>query len=199
MEMKETRAAVLGVVVVVLIALVWGFVRRPAPGMTRVRSFRVEIDGRENGRDKHVSVRLPGFLVGKVSQLVSHSWDDDDWRDWSLTVDGEDRRITPSEILAAAEKSSPGHPTRLTLHGGEDFLDVADDSGEVRIHVLHDGGRRDAEIVVPKVLLSGLAQEKPITPREILHRIDTLGPGEIVSIRSEDGDVRVIAEGKDRR
>ncbi len=199
MEMKELRAAVLGVVVVVLIAIVWGFVRRPMPGMTRVRSFRVEIDGHENGRDKHISVRLPGFLVGKVSQLVSRTWEDDDWRDWSLTVDGEDRRITASEILAAAEKSSPGHPTRIALHGGEDSLDVVSDAGEVRVHVLREGGRRDAEIILPKALLAGLAQEKPITPREILHRIDTLGPGEIVSIRSEDGSVRVIAEGREKR
>jgi hypothetical protein len=197
--MKELRAVILGVVVVVAIALVWGFVRRPAPGMTRVRSFRVEIDGRENGREKHVSVRLPGFLVGRVSQLVSHSWDNDDWRDWSVTVDGEDRRLTPGEILAAAEKSTPGHPTRIALHGGEDSLDVVAEADEIRVHVLHEGGMRDAEIILPRVLLAALAQEKPITPREILHRIDTLGPGEIVSIRSEDGNVRVIAEGKEKR
>src|SRR5258708_2290386 len=153
--MKELRAIILGVVVVVLIALVWGFLRRPAPGMTRVRSFRVEIDGHENGRDKHVSVRLPGFLVGKVSQLVSHSWENEDWRDWTFMVDGEDRRIPPRAILDAAEKSSPGHPTRIAIHGGEDSLDVTADAGEVRVHVLHGGGRREAEIILPRPLLAG--------------------------------------------
>lgn len=197
--MKELRAIVLGAVVVVLIALVWGFLRRPAPGMTRVHSFRVEIDGHENGRDKHISVRLPGFLVGKVSQLVSHSWDNDDWHDWTFMVDGEDRRITPREILDAAEKSSPGHPTRIAIHDGDEALNVATDGGEIRVHVLHEGGRREAEIILPKILLAGLAQEKPISPKEILRRIDSLGPGEIVSIRSEDGNVRVIAEGKEKR
>ncbi|MGH9442364.1 MAG: hypothetical protein ACRD16_08805 [Thermoanaerobaculia bacterium] len=195
--MRELRAIVLGVVVVVLIALAWGFFRRPAPGMTRVRSFRVEIDGHDNGRDKHISVRLPGFLVGKVSQLVSHSWDNDDWRDWNFSVDGDDRRITPREILEAAEKSSPGHPSRIALHGDDDALDVSEDGAEIRVHVLHDGARREAEIVVPKLLLAGLAQEKPIRPRDILRRIDSLGPGEIISIRSEDGNVRIVAEGKD--
>jgi hypothetical protein len=197
--MKELRAIVLGLVVVVLIALVWGFLRRPATGMTRVRSFRVEIDGRENGREKHISVRLPGVLVGKVSQLVSHSWENDDWRDWTFEVDGENRRITPREILEAAEKSSPGHPTRIEIHGGNEALDVIAEGDEVRVHVLHDGARREAEIVLPKILLAGLAQEKPISPREILRRIDSLGPGQIVSIRSEDGNVRVVAEGKERR
>lgn len=197
--MKELRAIVLGVVVVALIALAWGFFRRPAPGMTRVRSFRVEIDGHENGRDKHISVRLPGFLVGKVSQLVSHSWDNEDWRDWTFSVGGDEKRITPRDILDAAEKSSPGHPERISIRGDDEALDVLADGAEVRVRVLHDGGHREAEIVVPKLLLSGLAQERPIAPRDILRRIDTLGPGEIVSIRSEDGSVRVVAEGKGRR
>lgn len=196
--MRELRAIVLGLVVVVLIALGWGFFRRPAPGMTRVRSFRVEINGHENGRDKHISVRLPGFLVGKVSQLVSHSWDNDDWRDWTFSAGGDERRLTPRDILEAAEKGTPEHPSRIAIHGDDEALDVFQDGTEVRVHVIHDGGRREAEIVLPKPLLAGLAQEKPISPKEILRRIDSLGPGEIVSIRSEDGNVRIVAEGKDR-
>src|SRR5258706_13955541 len=132
--MKELRAVVVGVVVVVMIALVWGFVRRPAPGMHRVRSFRVEIEGHENGHEKHVSVRLPGFLVGKVSQLVSRSWDDEDWRDWSFSVDGEERRITPRDIQEAADKSSPGHPGRIEIHG-EQALEAPAQATEVRIHL----------------------------------------------------------------
>lgn len=194
--MRELRAIVLGLVVVLLIALAWGFYRRPAPGMTRVRSFRVEINGHENGREKHISVHLPGFLVGKVSQLVS--WDNEDWRDWSFSSD-DDRRITPREILDAAENSSPDHPGRISIHGDDEALEVFQDGAEVRVHVIRAGGRRDAEIVLPKLLLASLAQEKPISPREILRRIDSLGPGEIVSIRSEDGNVRIVAEGKNPR
>jgi len=196
--MKELRAVVVGVVVVVVIALVWGFVRRPAPGMNRVRSFRVEIEGHENGREKHVSVRLPGFLVGKVSQLVSRSWDDEDWRDWSFSVDGEERRITPRDIQDAADKSSEGKPSRIEIRGDE-ALEVLAEGSAVRIRVLHGAGRREAEVVLPKELLAGLAQEKSITPQRILRRIDRLGPGEIVSIRGEDGSVRIVAEGREKR
>ena len=194
--MKELRAVVLGVVVVLLVAVVWGFWKRPAAGMRRVRSFRVEIDGNEHGRERHVSVRIPGFLVSKVSNLASHAWENGDWNDWNFDFDGETRRITPKEILDAADKSQPDKPSVVQIHGDEDRLEVSVDSGIVRIKVLCHNHRRQAEIEVPRLLLEGLAQEKPISPRELLQRIDTLGPGEVVSITSDEGKVRILALGK---
>lgn len=194
--MKELRAIVLGVVVVLFIAVVWGFWKRPAAGMRRVHSFRVEIDGRENGREKHLSVRIPGFLVSKVSNLASRAWENGDWNDWNFDFDGETRRITPREILGAADKSQPDKPSVIPIHGDEDRLEVSSDAGVVRIKVLSHNHRREAEIEVPRLLLEGLAQEKPISPRELLQRIDTLGPGEVVSISSDEGKVRILALGK---
>ena len=194
--MKEARAIVLGIVVVLFIAIVWGFWKRPASGMRRVNSFRVEIDGRENGREKHLSVRIPGFLVSKVSDLASRAWENGDWNDWNFDFDGETRRITPREILEAADKSQPDKPSIVQIHGDENRLEVSLDSGIVRIKVVSLNHRREAEIQVPRLLLEGLAQQEPISPRELLKRIDTLGPGEVVSISSDEGKVRIVALGR---
>jgi hypothetical protein len=194
--MKETRAVVAGIVVVVLVALVWGFFRRPAAGMRRVRSFRVQIDGDRDGRRKHVSVRIPGFLVGKVSSLASHAWDENDFAEWDFSGEGEHIRITPRDILDAADRSEPGKPVAIPIReGSDDRLEVSRDGDTVRIQVF-DHGRHDVEITTPRALVAGLSQEKALSFRDLLQRIDVLGPGELVTIRSEDGTVKVTAEAK---
>ncbi|HET7453264.1 MAG TPA: hypothetical protein VFL12_11010 [Thermoanaerobaculia bacterium] len=194
--MKETRAIVAGIVVVVLVALVWGFFRRPAPGMRRVRSFRVQIDGDRDGRRKHVSIRIPGFLVGKVSSLASHAWDENDFAEWDFNGEGDHIRITPRDILDAADRSEPGKPVAVPIReGSDDRLEVSRDGDMVRIQVF-DHGRHDVEITTPRALVAGLSQEKALSFRDLLQRIDVLGPGELVTIRSEDGTVKVTAEGR---
>lgn len=194
--MKETRAIVLGLVVVLGVALVWGFFRRPAPGMRRVRSFRVQIDGDRDGRRKHVSVRIPGFLVGKVSSLASHAWDEGDFTDWDFSGEEGHVRITPRDILDAADKSAPGKPTAIPIReGGDDRLEVVREGENVRI-VVYDHGRHDVEITAPRTLVAGLSQEKALSLRELLKRIDDLGPGELVTVTSEDATIRVTAEGR---
>jgi hypothetical protein len=194
--MKETRAIVVGLVVVVVVALVWGFFRRPAPGMRRVRSFRVQIDGERDGRRRHVSVRIPGFLVGKVSSLASHAWDENDFADWDFSGDGERIRITPRDILDAADKSEPGKPTPVPIRsGGDDRLEVSREGENVHVTV-YDHGRHDVEITAPRQLIAGLSQERALSFRELLKRIDDLGPGELVTVRSEDATIKVTAEGR---
>jgi hypothetical protein len=192
--MKETRAIVVGVVVVLMMALVWGFFRRPAAGMRKVRSFRVQIDGEHDGRHKHVSVRIPGFLVGKVSSLASTAWDENDFADWDFSGDGERVRITPRDILDAADKSEPGKPTPIAIRrGGEDRLEVSREGENIRV-LVYDHGRHDVEITAPRALIAGLSQEKALSLRDLLRRIDELGPGELVTVKGEDATIRVTAE-----
>lgn len=194
--MKETRAIVVGLVVVVVVALCWGFFRRPAPGMRRVRSFRVQIDDQRDGRRKHVSVRIPGFLVGKVSSLASHAWDEGDFTEWDFSGDEGHVRITPRDILDAADRSQPDKPTPIPIReGGDDRLEVSREGDAVRI-VVYDHGRHDVEITAPRTLVAGLSQEKALSPRELLKRIDDLGPGELVTVRSEDATIKVTAEAR---
>jgi hypothetical protein len=194
--MKETRAIVVGFVVVLMVALVWGVFRRPAAGMRKVRSFRVQIDGEHDGRHKHVSVRIPGFLVGKVSSLASHAWDENDFSDWDFSGDGERVRITPKNILDAADKSEPDKPTPIPIRsGGEDRLEVSREGESIHV-VVYDHGRHDVEITAPRALIAGLSQEKALSLRDLLHRIDELGPGELMTLRSEDATIKVTAEAK---
>lgn len=193
--MKETRAVVAGLMVVLVVALAWGFFRRPAPGMRRVRSFRVQVDGIRDGRHKHISMRIPGFLVAKVSGLASHAWDDADFTDWNFDGEEGGTRVTPKDILNAADKSTPGHPSPIPLHNGQDRLDVTQEGQTIRIGVFAHA-RRDVEVVAPRPLVERLAQEKPLSLRELLRRIDELGPGELVTVTSDDATVKVTAEAK---
>ena len=193
--MKETRAVVTGVVIVVLVALIWGFFRRDTPRMRKVHSFRVQIDGDHDGRRQHVSLRIPGFLVAKVSSLASHAWEDGSFTDWNFDGENGRTRVTPKDILDAAAKSQLGQPATIALHGGADHLEVSRDGGSIRI-VVFGGARRDVEIVAPQALVERLAQEEPLSLRELFHRIDDLGPGELVTVTSEDATVKVTAEGR---
>jgi len=187
---------VAGIVVVVLVAVLWGFFRRPAPGMRRVRSFRVQIDGDRDGRRKHVSVRIPGFLVGKVSSLASNAWDENAFADWDFSGDGDRIRITPKDVLDAADKSEPGKPTPIPIReGGEDRLEVSREGNEVHV-VVYDHDRHDVEITAPRALIAGLSQEKALSLRDLLRRIDELGPGELVTVKSEDATIKVTAESR---
>jgi|PersoiStandDraft_1058852.scaffolds.fasta_scaffold11574_3 hypothetical protein len=185
--MKETRAVVLGLVAVVMIAFVWAFFRRPAPGMSRVRALRVEIQDHREG--KTVSIRVPGFLMGASARIASRVWEKARRHggfDWS------DSDVTPKEILEAAERSRQGQASVLTTRDGH-HVEVASLGPAVRLTVSGEDSHH-ASIELPRALLERLAQNADITPRELLQRLDEMGPGELVAIHSDDADVRVTAE-----
>jgi hypothetical protein len=191
--MKETRAVVTGLVIVLLVALVWGFFRRSTPRMRKVHSFRVQIDGDRDGRHNHVSVRIPGFLVAKVSSLASHALENSEFTDWNFDGENGRTRVTPKDILEAADKSEPDKPSIISLHGGDDRLEVSRDGANIRI-VIFDRARRDVEIVAPRPFVERLAQEEPLSVRSLFRRIDDIGPGDLVTVTSEDATIKVTAE-----
>jgi hypothetical protein len=193
--MKETRAIVLGLVVVVIIAFCWSFFRRPAAGMKRVRSFRVEIRGEKHGEPQNISLRIPGYFVGKAVQMASKGWERA-WRRGSEGFDFDGTSITPKEILEAADRSRPGSPATIEIDRGRGRMDVSREGASVRLSVHGEGERHGAEIVIPRALIESLAQEEPLSPREVLARIDQMGPGDLVSIKSDEAEVRVTAEGR---
>ncbi len=191
--MKETRAIVLGLVVVVLVAFVWSFFRRPAAGMRRVRAFRVEIRGDSHGEQQNISLRIPGFFVGKAVQMASGPWE----RQWrhAKGFDLDGTNITPRQILDAADRSRPGQP--VTLEAGHGRLDVRQEGAAIHITAREEGGSLEtAEITLPRTLVESLAQEEPLSPRDLLARIDAMGPGDLVRVKSEDGEVRITAEAR---
>src|SRR5215472_5484419 len=190
--MKDTRAVVLAVAVLAVIVVFWAYVRHPAPGMRRVRAFRVEIHGQEDGHRRDVSVRIPGFLVGKAVHMASRAWDERRREGRGFEFNGAS--ITPREILEAADKSSGGHPGTVDV-GDKGTLRVSKEGSAIRIAFHRDDGEEHGEILVPRALLERLARDEPISPRELLEKIDEMGPGDLVLIKGENGEVRISAEG----
>jgi len=193
--MKETRAVVLGLVVVALIALVWSFFRRPARGMHHVRSFHVVVHSRDDGRRANVSVRIPGFLAGKAIEMATNALGRD-FDQWRFESDGDEHRVTPREILDAADRSRPGEPVAIDVGPGDAGLEVSKDGNTIRIVVSERHGRRRTEITVPRGVVEGLSRGDRLSARQLLERIDDLGPGEIVSIKSDDAEIRITAESR---
>ena len=186
--MKEVRAVVLGLLVLVLVALAISIWRRPARELKHLSGFRVEVQKTEGGSRKHVSFHIPISVVARAAALIPISDFGGDWgRDWS---DGE---ITAHDILDAAERSSPGKP--VELERGRKKIEVMADGAAVEIAV-KDEWDKSVRIRVPKALLEGLSSDRRISPREILKRLDDLGPGDVVVIRERDDVVTITAEPK---
>jgi hypothetical protein len=191
--MKDTRAIAIAVAVLAVVVVFWAYVRHPAPGMRRVRAFRVEIHGQEDGHRRDVSVRIPGFLVGKAVHMASRAWDERRREGRGFQFNGV--TITPREILEAADKSASGHPGSIEVGDGKGTLQVSKEGSAIRIG-FHRDNEEHGEILVPRALLERLAQDEPISPRELLERIDEMGPGDLVLIKGENGEVRISAEGR---
>ena len=67
--MKEIRAVVLGLVVLVIVAAALAFWRRPAPEFSRVKGFKVEVKEKEGDSTRRVSFSLPSSLIARVAKL----------------------------------------------------------------------------------------------------------------------------------
>jgi hypothetical protein len=191
--MKELRAVVLGLVILLGIVLVWGILRRPAAGMRRVRSFHVEITDRHDGRNERISLHIPGFFVGKAVAMASHAWDRSSH---SNSIDFDGSHITPRDILDAADRSRDGAPGVVDLEDGRGKLEVIARGQALELTVLESHGGNRVMVRVPRSILEQLRETDHVSPRDLLARIDALGPGDLVLVQSEDGEVRVTAEGK---
>lgn len=191
--MKELRAVVLGLVVLLGVVLVWGILRRPAAGMRRVHSFHVEITDLHDGRNERISLHIPGFFVGKAVAMASHAWEHSSHSD-SIDFDGS--HVTPREILEAADRSHEGAPGIVDLDDGRGRLEVTAHGEALELNVIESHGDHRVKVRVPRSILEELRESDHVSPRELLARIDSLGPGDLVLVQSEDGEVRVTAEGK---
>jgi hypothetical protein len=186
--MKELRAIVLGLFVLVLVAMGLALWHRPAKEFRHIRGYRVEIQKSEDGKRHHVSLRLPIGLVARIVSLAPISDFGGDWRtDWGA---GE---VTPRNILDAAAKSAPGQPGVITHD--HDRIEVTADGAALEI-VIKDAWDRTVRVRVPRALIESLSEEKRVSARDILRRLDELGPGDIVVIRDRDSEVTITAEAR---
>ena len=183
--MKELRAVVIGVLVIVLVAIALAVWRRPAREFRHVGGYRVEIQKMEGGARKHVSFTVPMALIARIASFVPMAKIKPFRTDWG------DSDLTARDILDAADKSSPGQPGVIVRDRNR--IEVTAQGLAIEILVKDEWGK-SVRVRVPRLLIEGLSGEKRVSPRDILRRLDELGPGDVVSIKDGDDEVTITAQ-----
>ena len=186
--MKETRAVVLGLFVLVLVAMAYGVWHRPSRELKRIKGYRVEIEKSDGDTKRHMSFSVPIGLLARITSLApiadfgsgfKTDWDSDD--------------LTAKDILNAASESAPGKPGVINHHGTK--IEVTADGTVIDIAIKDDWGK-SVQVRVPRALVESLSDKKRITPKDILKKLDEIGPGDIVVVRDHDNEVTITAEAR---
>jgi len=186
--MKELRAVVLGLVVVILVALAWAHWQRPAREFHRIRGYRVEIEKREGDTRKHVSFSIPIVAVARIASLVplhefGGRWD----ADWS------NGSVTAKDILDASRESAPGKPGVIEKDGHR--IEVTADGAALDIRVQDDWGK-NVQVRAPRAILEAFTEGGRMSVHEVLRKLDELGPGDVVRIQDGDNEVTITAQAR---
>lgn len=186
--MREVRAVVLGVVVVILVALAISFWRRPSRDFHRVGGYRVEIRKSEDGQKRHIAFSVPMSAIARLASLAPVSDIGGNMR-----ADFGDGHVNAREILDAAGRSAPGKPG--VIERDHNKIEVMSDGPAIEI-VVRDEWDKNVRIRVPRSLVEGFSSDTRISPHDILKKLDELGPGDVVSVHDRDNEVTITAEGK---
>jgi hypothetical protein len=186
--MKEVRAIVVGLVVVVLIAMAWAFWQRPAKEFQKIRGYRVEIQKTEGGTRKHLSFEIPIVTVARIASFIPMSSIGGNWdSDWG---NGE---VTGKDILDAASKSEPGKPGVIERNNHK--IEVTADGFALDIQV-KDEWDKTVKVRLPRALVEGFTDGRRLSIREVLKGLDDLGPGDVVRVEDGEDVVTISAEAK---
>ena len=188
---KETRAVVLGLFVVVLFALGLSFWRGPARDFQKIRGFRVDVRTKDGDDTRKMSINVPVSLLAQLTRLARF----DDALDGDIRTAWDKEEITPKQILDAADASAPDKPGLIETD--EAKIEVRQDGGAILLDV-RDDWERDVHIRVPRSLIEVFADDRPISTRDILRRLDELDPGDVVTIRDKDDEITITAQPKKR-
>ncbi len=183
---KEVRAVVLGLAVVVLVAVLLAFWRRPSAEFHRIRGFRVEVRKSEGGETRTMSVHVPVSLLAHLTRMAHL-----DHLGEGIRADWGKGNITPRDILDAAQESAPGKPG--VIKKSDSTIEVTAEGSALVIDV-KDEWDKSVHIRVPRSLVEAIADDHRISTREILRRLDELGPGDVVTIKDRDAEVTITAE-----
>ncbi len=186
--MREVRAVVIGVFVVLVVLLGINAWRRPGREYRHVRGYRVEIRKTDDGRPRHIAFTVPMNALARLASFAPFS--DIGGHMKSEWGDGE---LTARDILDAADQSKPGAPGVLTR--GHNHIEVQTDGNALDIQV-RDDWDKTVRIRLPRSLVETFTKDSRISPRDILHRLDDLGPGDVVSVHDRDGDVTITAQAR---
>ena len=61
---------------------------------------------------------------------------------------------------------------------------------------VHDDWDKSVRIRLPRSLVESFSKDSRISPRDILKKLDELGPGDVVSVHDRDEEVIITAEGR---
>lgn len=186
--MKEVRAIVVGLLVVVLVAIALAYWRRPAPEFARIKGYRVEVREKDGDSVRKVSFSIPSNLVARVAKLAP-------LRDigGDLKADWNDESISARDILDAADRSAPGKPG--LIERDDKKIEVTAEGSALEIVVTDDWDKM-VRLRVPRGLVETFSGKGNISPRDILRRLDELGPGEVVMIKDGSDEVTITAEAR---
>ncbi|HTO86639.1 MAG TPA: hypothetical protein VMR54_03810 [Thermoanaerobaculia bacterium] len=186
--MKDVRAVVVGLVVVVLLIMAYAYWQRPAKQFHRVRGYRVEVEKVEGDSRKHLSFRIPMVTVARIASLIPISDIGRNWNsDWAR---GE---VSGQDILDAASKSSPGKPGVIERDGNR--IEVMADGFALDI-LVKDNWDKTVKVRLPRALIEGLTEHHRLSIQDVLKRLDELGPGDVVKVQDGDSEVTITAEAK---
>jgi hypothetical protein len=188
---KETRAIVLGLFVVVLFALGLSFWRGPARDFQKIRGFRVEVRTKEGDETRRMSFNVPIALVAQITRMAKI----DDAIDGDVRAAWDKQEITPKQILEAADASTEEKPGMIEHEDTK--VEVRRDGDAILLDV-RDDWDKNVHIRVPRSLIEVFAEDRPISTRDILRRLDELDPGDVVTIRDRDDEITITAQPKKR-
>jgi hypothetical protein len=186
--MKEIRAVVLGLVVILLVALALAWWRRPAAEFSHVKAYLVDVREKDGDSTKHVSFTIPTNLIARIAKFVPVASIGSDLKaDWGR---GD---VSPKDILDAAAESSPGKPGRIKR---DDYtIDVMSEGAALEITVKDDWDKT-VRIRLPRALVESFGGKGRITTTDILKKLDELGPGDMVVVKDRDKEVTITAEAR---
>ena len=186
--MRELRAVVLGLFVVVIAALCLAFWRRPAPEFRHVKAFRIEVREKDGDSTKHASFTIPTNLIARLAKFAPIDEIGHEMRaDWSR---GD---VTPKEILDAAAESAPGKPAIIKK---DDYtIEVTADGPALEISI-QDHWDKTVRLRLPRAIVESFSGERRISKRDILTRLDELGPGDVVVVKDRDKEVTITAQAR---
>jgi|SRR6187200_1118871 len=185
---KEIRAVVLGLLVVVIFGVGLAYWRRPGAEFRRIRAFHVQVKKKDGGETRTLSFNVPVGLLAQLTRLAHiENFESDLQREF------EKGEITPREILDAADESEEGPDGKPGVIKKDDAtIEVRKDGSAIRIDVQDDWDKK-VHIRVPRSLIEAFSDDNRLSVRDIIHRLDELDPGDVVTIQDHDDEVTITA------
>jgi len=151
----------------------------------------INVNVSEHGEGTNVEVHLPLNLVLSVLKSV----DVENFHRGHIDLDIDDAEIDWAEVLTAVRDAPDGQFVTVDSHDGK--VSVSKQGGTLLINVDEiDGDNAKVKVTVPVELMDALSinESSEIDVAALLESFDRLPNGDLVTVESDDADVRVWIE-----